>query len=68
MCFYYILQLFIAKDLIRSGSRTLAPIAQAGAVSFDDFTPRSGLKTQRWVLGLIFPHIFQDTSGFAYVS
>ncbi|XP_067950997.1 coiled-coil domain-containing protein 81-like [Watersipora subatra] len=36
-----------AKDMLRSGSRTLAPIAQAGGFSLDDMMPRTTLRTQR---------------------
>ena len=34
----------LAKEMLRGGSRALAPIAQAGAFSLDDITPRSAYK------------------------
>ena len=45
-----------AKDMLRSGSRMLAPIAQAGGFSLEDFTPR---KSPKYVC--IYYHTLENT-------
>ena len=40
----FFFEFITAKDMLRSGSRMLAPIAQAGGFSLEDFTPRKSPK------------------------